>query len=181
MARTDFNHMKSPGGATTGRKSEIHRNFQRSFNPSQTSFHPGGKGLEFVGQASMREMMDELSYGAETSAKYKAQRCMGRQILSKDRTTPGYTFQKDVIPEEFGGRSGFLKMPSAYGTMSTGMLNDMEHIKTRPHCYDTRAYGTCLGAAMASWEAESTHLEPPRVVFGKKERVINPMAWGRRY
>jgi len=64
---------------------------------------------------------------------------------------------------------------------STGMLNDMDHIKTRPHCYDTRAYGTCLGEAMASWEAESTHIEPPRVVFPKKERVINPMAWGRTY
>jgi len=181
MDRMAFDHMKSPGGATTGRRSEIHRNFMRSYKPSQTSFHPGGKGLEFVGQPSTREMIDELSYGHQTSASYKAQRSIGRQILSKDKTATSHTFPKDRIPEDFGGRSGFLKMPSAYGTMSTGMLNDMEHIKTRPHCYDTRAYGTCLGAANASWETESTHIEPPRVIFPKKERVINPLAWGRRY
>ena len=117
MNRTDFGHMKSPGGCTTGRKSEIHSNFMRSFKPSQTSFHPGGKGSDFVGTPSMREMMDELSYGAKTSSSYKAQNSIGKQTLSKDRNVPSFTFQKDKIPEEFGGRSGFLKMPSAYGTM----------------------------------------------------------------
>lgn len=60
------------------------------------------------------------------------------------------------------------------------MLNDMDHIKTRPHCYDTRAYGTCLGAQNASWEADSKHKEPTRVVFPKSKRNITPLAWGRR-
>ncbi|GMH67979.1 hypothetical protein TrST_g4191 [Triparma strigata] len=165
---------------TSSRKSEIHSDFLKSFKPSQTSFHPGGKGLEFVGQPSTRELYAELDWGSQTYERLKPTRAIGKQILSKNRNATSFRFGKDTIPDEFGGRGAFAKMPMSYGTMSPGMLNDMDHIKTRPHCYDTRAYGTCLGAANASWEHDSKHVEPPRVRVGKAKRDINPLAWGRR-
>ncbi len=64
--------------------------------------------------------------------------------------------------------------------MSTGILNDSDYIKTRTHCYDDRSYGPCLTSKSASWIAESRKAEPPRVVFGKNKRDINPLGWGRR-
>jgi hypothetical protein len=149
-------------------------------SPSQTSFHSGGKGLDYCGTPSMTELTKSVEWGDSTYSRYKATRSVGKQILSQNRNSCSFKFGKDEIPQEFGGRGAFSKMPMSYGTMSIGMLNDMDHIKTRPHCYDTRAYGTCLGEAAASWEHDSRHKEPSRVTFGKAKRNITPLAWGRR-
>lgn len=136
--------------------------------------------MEFTGTPSMREITKSLEWGDSTYSRYRAARAVGKQVLSQNRNAQSFKFSKDEIPESFGGRGAFSKMPMSYGTMSPGMLNDMDHIKTRPHCYDTRAYGTCLGEAAASWERDSRHREPNRVSFGKAKRDITPLAWGRR-
>ena len=109
-----------------------------SFKPSETSFHPGGKGGEYIGQPSMRSLYAEVGWGSATFSRINRRGSVGPQVLSNRRNPPTVKFSKDEIPDAFGGRGAFSKMPMSYGTMSPGMLNDMDHIKTRPHCYDTR-------------------------------------------
>ena len=164
--------------SSRSRRSEIHRDFLKAFSPSHTSAHPGG--TKFTGECSSRALDAEGSYGAVSRERYQSKSSLNTdQVESKYRNSANFSFGKDVIPSDFGGRGAFAKMPSAYGTISVGMLNDDVHVRTRPHVYDTRAFGTCLGDQSASWEAESIHVEPPRVVFSKVERTINPRAWGR--
>ena len=102
------------------------------------------------------------------------------QVESLKRNSPAFSFPHDVIPDSFGGRAAFARLPVGYGTISTGVLNDSDYIKTRTHCYDDRAYGPCMTGRSAAWLAESQKAAPLRVVFGKNKRDINPMSWGRR-
>ena len=103
--------------SSTGRRSEIRDGFLKNFKPSQTSFHPGGKGMEFIGQPSMRSVTNEVDWGSETFARYKARKSIGKQILSNHRNATSFKFGTEEIPDEFGGRGAFSKMPMSYGTM----------------------------------------------------------------
>lgn len=147
---------------------------------SPTSFHPGGRGLDFSGTPSNRTLDDEVSWGGASSDSYAPPPSLGRQVLSTRSSFPSFSFSRDAIPPDVGGRAAFCRLPVTYGVQSTGVLNDDDHIKTRTHCYDGRAYGTCMVDRSASWTCESRVGAPAKVVFGKGKRDINPRAWGRR-
>ena len=151
-----------------------------------TSFHPGGRCGDFQGTPSYQAIDDSSIWGSNSQSLYTATTGIGKQVESKKRNCRSHTFNKETIPSDSGGRSGFAKISMGYGTMGAAMLNDDNHIKTRTHCYDTRAYGSCLlrdarnGMNGAAWEKNSPNKESMRVVFTKNKRDINPVCWGRR-
>ena len=51
------------------RKSEINRDFMKSYSPSHTSVHPGGK--EFNGECSSKMLYEELEWGEQSVAAFK--------------------------------------------------------------------------------------------------------------
>ena len=52
----------------------------RGLKSSQTSFHPGGKGLEFLGTPSGRAIEDEVSWGTATFDTFQPIKSFGKQV-----------------------------------------------------------------------------------------------------